>query len=56
MLDSTAVICSGLDETEMGWCYGLHCSALHLTGPDSTAVDLYGPGLSKIEMYLGGRE
>ena len=35
---------------------GLHCSALHLTGLDSTAIDLYGPRLCWIEMYLAGRE
>ena len=36
VLDSTAVSCSGLDGTRPR-CYGLHCSALHLTGLDSTA-------------------
>ena len=36
VLDSTAVSCSGLDGTRPR-CYGLHCSALHLTGLDSNA-------------------
>ena len=43
-LDSTAFGCSGLDGTGRVWAeltsYGLHCSALHLTGLESTAVDL----------------
>ena len=57
VLDSTAVSCSGRDGTGQS-CYGLHYSALHLTGLDSTAVDLYGPGLCwrLIEMYLAGRK
>ena len=29
---------------------------MHLTGLDSTAVDLYGTGLCWVEMYLAGRE
>ena len=47
-----------LDWTGRDWlsCYGLHYSALHLTGLDSTAIDLYGPGLRWIEIYLAGRE
>ena len=60
VLDSTAGSCSGLNGTGQGGtglsCYGLHCSALHLSGLDSTAVDLYEPGLCWIEMYLAGRE
>ena len=55
MLDSTAVSCSGLNGTGLS-CYELHCSALYLTGLDSTAVGLYGPGLCWIEKYLAGRE
>ena len=57
VLDSTAVSCSGRDGTGQS-CYGLHYSALHLTGLDSTAVDLYGPGLCwrLNEMYLAGRK
>ena len=58
VLDSAAISCSGLDGTGRNWlsCYGLHYSALHLTGLDSTAIDLYGPGLRWIEIYLAGRE
>ena len=58
VLHSTAVSCSGLDGTGLGWavkdCTALHCTALD--GLDSTAVDLYGPGLCWVEMYLAGRE
>ena len=55
MLDSMAVSCSRLDETEMSrgvtdctalHCTALHCTALHFSVLDSTAVDLYGLGLS----------
>ena len=60
VLDSTAVRCSGLDGTGLGRaatdCTVLYCSALHLTVLDSSAVDLNGPGLCWIEMYLAGRE
>ena len=55
VLDSTAVSCSGLDGTGLR-SYALHCSALHLTGQDSTAVDLYAPGLCWIEINFAGRE
>ena len=41
VVDSTVVSCIRRDGTGQS-CYGLHCSALHLTGLDSTAVDLYG--------------
>ena len=44
---------SGRDELS---CYGLHCSALQLTVLESTAVELYVPGLYWIEMYLAGME
>ena len=60
VLDSTAVSCSGLYGTGLGRaatdCTVLYCSALHLTVLDSSAVDLNGPGLCWIEMYLAGRE
>ena len=50
VLDSTAVSCSRLDEIEMSRgvtdCTALHCTALHFRVLDSTAVDLYGLGLS----------
>ena len=45
VLDSTAVSCSGLDGTGRNGVELLRI-ALLLTGLDSTAVDLYGPGLS----------
>ena len=32
------------------------CTALHSTGLHLTAIDLYGPGVRWIEMYLAGRE
>ena len=50
--------CVVLDWTGRDWAelLGLHCSALHLTELDSNAIDLYGPGLRWIEMYLAGRE
>ena len=60
MLDSTAVSCSGLDGTGRDWAellrIALLCTALDWTRLDSTAVDLYEPGLRWIEMYLAGRE
>ena len=55
VLDSLAISCSGLDGTEL-LRIALFCTALHLPGLDSTAIDLYGPGLRWIEMYLAGRE
>ena len=51
---------TGLDGTGLGRaakdCTVLNCSALHLTVLESSAVDLNGPGLCWIEMYLAGRE
>ena len=47
-----------LDWTGQDWAellrIALFCTALD--GLDSTAVDLYGPGLCWVEMYLAGRE
>ena len=46
MLDSTVVSCIGRDGTGRDGAellrIALLCTALHLTGLDSTAVDLYG--------------
>ena len=55
VLDSVAISCSRLVDGAGLSSYGLHCSVLHLTGLDSTAIDLYGPGLRWIEMCLAGR-
>ena len=60
VLDSTAVSCSGLGGTGRDWAellrIALLCTAIDWTRLVSTAVDLYGPGLRWIEMYLAGRE
>ena len=55
VLDSTAVSCSGLEGTGRDGAELLRI-ALLFTALDSTAVDLYRPGLCSIEMNLAGRE